>query len=387
MNNTPIHDDFHTKSKHINMLFEFIKNNKEEQFLDYLSILSPDDVDINMRDANGNYLITFAVIINNVRILKKIYEYGARIDIIDTEGYNILYYPIKFNYVEIIDMLITLNKNTIGMSIVNIKDKWNSVPLFYAIKNKNMYALHILLTNGSDANYKNNDNINALHIAVLKKDIMMVKMLLKYILFNINIMTNILITGGLGYIGSHTIVEIYKTYQKYKIIVIDNLSNSSVDIIPNIEKLIYPNEIIFYKGDLLNNELLIDIFNNHHIEVVIHFASLKSVSQSVSDPLLYYSNNIGGTLILLNVMDKFNVRKLIFSSSATVYGCQQAPFTEDSQTGITIHEVDENYDEGKILFQAVCEIDISDTPKVIAEKVQRLEHLYYPRVIEDWINQ
>jgi len=149
-------------------------------------------------------------------------------------------------------------------------------------------------------------------------------------------MTNILITGGLGYIGSHTIVEIYTTYQKYKIIVIDNLSNSSVDIIPNIEKLIYPNEIIFYKGDLLNYELLINIFNNYHIDVVIHFASLKSVSQSVSDPLLYYHNNIGGTLNLLNVMDKFNVRKLIFSSSATVYGFQQAPFTEDSQTGINI---------------------------------------------------
>jgi len=148
-------------------------------------------------------------------------------------------------------------------------------------------------------------------------------------------MYNILITGGLGYIGSHTIVELNKT-ENYNLIVIDNLSNSASDIITNIEKLISPNKLIFFRGDILNTELLIHIFNTYPIKAVIHFASLKSVGQSVDNPLLYHYNNVGGTINLLTVMENYNVRNLIFSSSATVYGAQQSPLNEDLLTGNNI---------------------------------------------------
>ena len=170
-------------------------------------------------------------------------------------------------------------------------------------------------------------------------------------------MYNILITGGLGYIGSHTIVELNKNEnninennktennktkncqtannksENYNLIVIDNLSNSSSDIINNIEKLISPNKLIFFRGDILNTQLLIHIFTTYNIDAVIHFASLKSVGQSVDNPLLYHYNNVGGTINLLTVMENFNVRNLIFSSSATVYGAQQSPFTKDYVSG------------------------------------------------------
>lgn len=189
MENIPNKDDFHIKTKHITTLFQFIKTNKEEQFLDYISNLTPEEVDVNMRDENGNYLIYFSIMMNNRRILRKLIEYGSRLDIIDSEGFSILYYPIKFNYLEIIDTLLEFDKKTVGISLVNIKDLRGSVPLFYAIKYKNRYALQELLSNGADANYKNSENMNSLHLAVLKKDITIVKMLTKYIK-NIDARTN-----------------------------------------------------------------------------------------------------------------------------------------------------------------------------------------------------
>lgn len=181
MENGPEKDDFHTKTKHINTLFQFIKSNKEEQFIEYISALTPDDVDVNMKDDQGNYLVFFAVMINNRRILRKLVEFGTRLDILDSEGYSILYYPIKFNYTEIFDMLLEYNNSIIGISLVNIKDSKGLVPISYAIRYRNRHALQELLVNGADANYKGNDNMTALHLAVLKKDATMVRMLIRYI--------------------------------------------------------------------------------------------------------------------------------------------------------------------------------------------------------------
>ncbi|BCS83184.1 ankyrin repeat-containing protein [Cotonvirus japonicus] len=174
-------DDFHLKTKHINTLFEYAKNNKRKEFIDYISKLEPNDVDVNMRDENGNYLIFFAIITNNQIILKKLIEFGARLDIFDSEGYSILYYPIKLGYADIIDILLENNTQTIGISLLNIKDLNGSVPLFYAIKYKNKYALQELLSYGANANYKDDDNMNSLHKAVVKKDFSMVKTLIKYV--------------------------------------------------------------------------------------------------------------------------------------------------------------------------------------------------------------
>ena len=138
---------------------------------------------------------------------------------------------------------------------------------------------------------------------------------------------NILITGGIGYIGSHTIIELLK--QNNNIIVIDNLINSNIKIKNNIEK-ISNNKIRFYKIDLTNYKEVEEIFNKEKIDSVIHFAALKSVGESVEKPLEYYNNNIIGTLNLLTIMKEYNVKKIIFSSSATVYGESNVmPVNED----------------------------------------------------------
>lgn len=174
-------DDFHTKIKHINTLFHFIKTNKEEQFLEYLSNLKREEIDVNTKDEHGNYLISFSIVMNRNRILRKLIDYGSRLDIIDVDGYTILYYPIKYNYISIIDTLLEYDKKTIGISLVNLKDLRGATPIFYAIKYKNIYALQELLSYGADVNYKGNGNVNALHLAVLRKDITIVKMVSKYI--------------------------------------------------------------------------------------------------------------------------------------------------------------------------------------------------------------
>ena len=137
----------------------------------------------------------------------------------------------------------------------------------------------------------------------------------------------ILLTGGLGYIGSHTAVELLNN--NYDVVIIDNLSNSKIETKTKIET-ISGKAITFYKGDVRNAELLSQIFSNHDIESVIHFAGYKAVGESTQKPLEYYDNNINSTLVLLDVMRKFGVKNLVFSSSATVYGrAKSMPIYED----------------------------------------------------------
>lgn len=127
----------------------------------------------------------------------------------------------------------------------------------------------------------------------------------------------ILVTGGAGYIGSHTCVELLNA--GYDIAVVDNLCNSSVESLKRVEE-ITGKKVRFYEADLLDREALTSVFSKEQISAVIHFAGLKAVGESVGKPLLYYHNNITGTLILCDVMQKFGVKNIVFSSSATVYG-------------------------------------------------------------------
>ena len=129
----------------------------------------------------------------------------------------------------------------------------------------------------------------------------------------------ILVTGGTGYIGSHTCVELLNN--GFEVVIIDNLCNSKKDVVDKIE-LITKKSVSFYEGDVRDNSLLAKIFSEHKIDGVIHFAGLKAVGESVKIPLTYYRNNIDSTLALLEEMNKANVKNLIFSSSATVYGEQ-----------------------------------------------------------------
>lgn len=136
----------------------------------------------------------------------------------------------------------------------------------------------------------------------------------------------ILVTGGCGYIGSHTCCELLDA--GYEVVIVDNLCNASEEVLPHI-KTITGKDFTFYKEDLRDKERLREIFTNHQIDAVIHFAGLKAVGESVNKPLMYYDNNIGSTIALLEVMQEFNCKRIVFSSSATVYGEQESPkYTE-----------------------------------------------------------
>ncbi len=137
----------------------------------------------------------------------------------------------------------------------------------------------------------------------------------------------ILVTGGTGYIGSHTCVELLQ--KGYEVVVFDNLYNSKRDVVDKIEK-ITGKKITFYKADMLDKESMRPVFAEHTFDAVIHFAGLKAVGESVEKPLLYYKNNIAGTLNLCEMMNEYGCKKIIFSSSATVYGSPETvPITED----------------------------------------------------------
>lgn len=143
----------------------------------------------------------------------------------------------------------------------------------------------------------------------------------------------ILVTGGAGYIGSHTCVELLE--KGYEVVVVDNLSNSSKESLNRVVK-ITGKKLKFYNADVRNAAAMEKIFNDNEIEWVIHFAGLKAVGESCAMPVEYYDNNLNGTLTLLNVMKKHGCKKIVFSSSATVYGDPEVlPLTEDCKTGGT----------------------------------------------------
>lgn len=143
----------------------------------------------------------------------------------------------------------------------------------------------------------------------------------------------ILVTGGAGYIGTHTCIELIKA--GYEVVVYDNFSNSSPEAVHRTEKIV-GKKITLIEGDILDKEKMREVFKNYNIDSVIHFAGLKAVGESVSIPLKYYHNNITGTLVMLEVMQEFGVKKIVFSSSATVYGMNNpVPFKEDMPTSAT----------------------------------------------------
>ncbi len=142
---------------------------------------------------------------------------------------------------------------------------------------------------------------------------------------------SVLVTGGAGYIGSHTCVEMLES--GYEVVVIDNLDNSSSESLNRVEK-ITGKKVKFYENDVRDKEALRKIFTENKIDSVIHFAGLKAVGESVREPMLYYANNLESTIALIEVMTEFNVKKFVFSSSATVYGvAKEMPLIEGMPTG------------------------------------------------------
>ena len=165
----------------------------------------------------------------------------------------------------------------------------------------------------------------------------------------------VLVTGGAGYIGSHTCVELIKA--GYEVVIADNLCNSKAEVVNRIEK-ITGTRPSFYQVDLLDEDALNEVFDRENIDSVIHFAGLKAVGESVAKPLEYYHNNITGTLILCDVMRRHNVKSIVFSSSATVYGDPAfVPITEECPTG----KITNPYGQTKFMLeQILTDLHVSD---------------------------
>lgn len=165
----------------------------------------------------------------------------------------------------------------------------------------------------------------------------------------------ILITGGMGYIGSHTVLQLLE--KGNDVVIVDNLSNSSEESLRRIQE-ITGKTATFYEADVQNVNALHGVFKSHTINAVIHFAGLKAVGESVEKPLMYYQNNLESTLTLLKVMEEFNVRKLVFSSSATVYGNpDKLPITEDMPRSAT-----NPYGQTKLMIEHILE-DVTKSNK------------------------
>ena len=165
----------------------------------------------------------------------------------------------------------------------------------------------------------------------------------------------ILVTGGAGYIGSHTAIELIEA--GYEIVAYDNFSNSSDEAIKRVEKIV-DKSIPLEEGDIRDRDRMREVFKKYDIDSVIHFAGLKAVGESVELPLKYYDNNIGGTVALLEVMSEFNCKKMVFSSSATVYGDPQTvPITEEFPLSAT-----NPYGRSKLFIEEILrDIYISDS--------------------------
>jgi UDP-glucose 4-epimerase len=168
-------------------------------------------------------------------------------------------------------------------------------------------------------------------------------------------MASILLTGGMGYIGSHTAVELLEA--GYEVVLYDNLSNSDVGVKDKIQE-ITNKKVAFVEGDVLNTEFIVKTLKDYNIDSVIHFAGLKAVGESVEKPIEYFENNIVGSISLLKAMKKTGVKKIVFSSSATVYGePEYLPYDEEHPTSVV-----NPYGRSKLLIEEMLK-DVCNSQK------------------------
>ena len=145
----------------------------------------------------------------------------------------------------------------------------------------------------------------------------------------------ILLTGGLGFIGSHTAYVLNTC--NHNVVIVDNLSTPNIKVFSTLQTLCpNPDSLVFYEGNVMDETFMENVFQKERPEAVIHFASLKAVNESIAQPLMYYRQNINGLITLLTIMEKYQCNRIVFSSSATVYGKQMSPIKEDFQVGVGI---------------------------------------------------
>lgn len=181
--------DFDSKTDRLLKLFELIRKGSENAFMEELSKYSPEQIDISAKDAGGNSIIFDAATRGYTKALELILKYTPRLDVLDTEGYSLLYYPIKQNDIDIIELLLNSDKDLIGTSLTDIVDRGKYVPLFYAVKFNNITAMKLLIESGANVNYRSDKHNTTLHMAVIRGYTNMVKLLLENHA-NVNVRSN-----------------------------------------------------------------------------------------------------------------------------------------------------------------------------------------------------
>jgi ankyrin repeat protein len=333
-------NDYTQKKKHIDVLFDFLKNNRDEQFIEYLSNFTKDNIDINIRNENGNHIIHYAIVMNNKNIVKKILEYDCILDTLDIDGYSILYYPIKFNYFEIFEMLLKYDAGIIGISLVNIIDIRGDVPLFYAIKFNNHSAIIELFKFNADVNYKNKNNINSLHLAISKKDIVIVKMILKYI-NNPNIRT-IKGLSALHYASKFELYDVIKLLIENKCDI--NISDFESNYTPIFTSIIFNKTAI--------NKLFID--NN---------ADVSHQDYMGNTPMHYIISN-GDIEMLDYIMSKYNIipkyKNLDITIPEKIFGIDTNLSNIDGHTFVHLMLIHYKSDYEKYLYKILPNTDLNN---------------------------
>lgn len=282
-----------------NLLFDELKNQEFNKVYKLIDSSDSDDMDLNLRDNIGNYIINYVVIFNQPKLLELLIEKGARIDVTDADGRSLLYYPIKYNYYEIVKMLVEYNTKSVGISIHNIKDKKNNIALHYAIKYKNLKIVQLLLQFGSNPNSIDSDGNNSLHMAIFTRNYEICKSIINNNI-NINSRTNI----------GETALHIAANLQDTKIF---NLLINDLNI--EIDPQDYEHEYtpLLYSVNISNIEQVImllkkganpnlqDIYGNtaiHYTIIEENLHMLHFIIKYSTNPINYNLWNIDGKLPL-----------------------------------------------------------------------------------------
>lgn len=318
------------------ILFDLLKENKYDEFKKYIN--QDKSIDVNVRDETGNYLLTYAIIKNNIEIVKLLLSKGCRIDITDQEGRSILYLPIKYSYNEIVNLLIDNNKQTIGISIIEVKDVKNNIALHYAIVYKNMNAINILLNAKSNPNTIDENGNNSLHLAIYTKKYEIVKLIVDFDV-NINAKT------AIGENALHIAIN-YQLENIVKLLIDNGIDVNSQDYHNEITALTYAvnlNNKNIAKILLQNNANpnIQDFIGNTAIHYVIIEEAFDILFQLLKTDVAIKTN-----VNIYNINGKLPLHLLL----------QKDKFYENDNTELLISESNLNFQdgEGNTCFHLLC---------------------------------
>ena len=300
-----IKDDLIENKDNYKKIFELIKENKWDDLMKILDNVD-NDIDINMRDKQNNYIITYAVMYNRIDLVKRISELGAKIDILDADERSILYFPVKYGYDKMLDYLIQINNDMIGVNIIDIKDKIFKTPLHYAIANKNLYAIKKLLENNANPNSVDNKGYNALHQAIFTREEDIVNLIIPYIA-NINSRT---ITGESSL---HLACNLQLTTIS-KILVANQINVNIQDTLHEFSAMHYAVnlnmlstvELLIKHDSNVNSQ---DVFGNtpiHYVLIEENYNMLPLFLKSKSQIVNFNLYNIDGKLPLHIILENYS---------------------------------------------------------------------------------